>query len=172
MECVPNFKPWPEACVCGCGLVGQLRKKQWQDGLGPHVVRCGCRRCKGGRTTQNARRREHKVAKAVGGTRNIASGAFGGVDTLGGVLDCEETANESVIRGLRRWWYSKSTQAKVATLMSRRLRPRAFVASWAGRPQLVVIPFSDLSDLCDWALKGQACDGSCHPIIGKGSGPG
>lgn len=47
------------------------------------------------------------------------------------------------MRGLRRWWTSKQMQTKVARLLARDGEAHAFVASWDGRPQLVVVPYED-----------------------------
>lgn len=114
-------------CPCGCGTFGS------------------CNRCNGSRVKARASRRERKMALVTSGTRHPMSGALSGVDvTLGDLLDVEETANVSLVRGLRRWWTSKAIQTKTARLMARTLRPRAFVASWDGKPRLVVMPWVDL----------------------------
>lgn len=153
-QCAPNFKPDNTGtCPCShasCARTGPLRKKPWVDGR--HVKGCPCNRCIGGRVKARARRREHKVAKAVGGKRNIGSGAFGGYDTVGGVCDVEETANVAIVRGLKRWWLSAQVQTKCGRLLQYRLRPRTFVASWDGKPQLAVMPFDDYAELCQLAV--------------------
>lgn len=148
-----------EECACGCGLYGAVRVKVMRDGL-QHVKGCGCKRCSGARHRPNSRRREHKVAKAVGGTRNIGSGAFGGTDVAGGVLEVEETANVQLVAGLKRWWLSKQIQDKTAVLRGMKLRPRAFVASWNGKPQLAVMTFDDLKWLCE--LRGDGNELKIH----------
>lgn len=146
--------PQKGSCPCDddrCPKYGTLRLKVWSDGS-RHIKLCPCRRCSGGRTKARARAREHKVATAVGGRRNPGSGAFGGVDTIEGRVLVEETANVSLIRGLRRWWESAQIRNKVATLYSTSLLPRAFVASWSEggktKPRLAVMTFEDLKILC------------------------
>lgn len=133
-------------CVCGCGLVGQLRAREWVDGLGPHVKRCVCRRCAGGRTRSRSRQQEHKTARATGGQREPLSGALSGIDGRSGLWVWEETAEVSVTRGLRRWWNNKGTQQKLARLYG---RPggeyRAFIAK-DEKPFLVVLTFEDWAD--------------------------
>lgn len=151
----PVLKPDPVVCPCGCGLVGQPRRKAWRDGLGPHVKRCGCRRCVGGRQRAKARVREHKVARAVGGQREVLSGALSGTDVTGGVCDVEETANVAVCRGVRRWWESKGVQTKVARLMARRVLPRALVLHWERQHRIVVMPYGDWVELCQMAVRGR-----------------
>ncbi len=142
----PNFKPDPNECVCGCGLIGQPRAKAWSDGLGPHVRRCQCRRCEGGRMTSRARREEHKTARRTGGKREPFSGALSGVDGRAGLWVWEETANQAVTAGLRRWWNNKGTRKKVARLYG---RPggehRAFIAK-DEKPYLVVMLWEDWAD--------------------------
>lgn len=131
-----------ESCGCGCELYGTLRKKAWSNGQ--RCVRgCKCRRCVGGRQTPKARRRENRIAKDLGLERSVLSGALNGAD-LTGYLDIEETANEALVRGLRRWYSSKQVQSKLARLHARPGdAPKAFVASWDGRPQLMVFEYAD-----------------------------
>jgi hypothetical protein len=137
-----------EDCVCGCGVYGTLRRQPWRDGLGPHVKTCPCRRCSGRRYKQQASRRERKVARMIEGKREWGSGAGGRAD-VSGVVNIEETANRAVLAGLKRWWYGKGTQAKVAAIMKLKTAPPAFVASWsdaphlAPKPQLVVMRWDD-----------------------------
>lgn len=152
-EVEPRFKeaPEPEVCPCGCGVLGVPRKKAWRDNLAPHSRGCPCRRCVGSRQVGKAAKRERRIAKDFGGKRNFRSGAGGGVDTIGATLDIEETAGVAHVQGLRRWWSSKGMQAKLATLLSRNVRPRAFVACWDGKPQLAVLPYNDLVALADAA---------------------
>jgi hypothetical protein len=147
LEVEPRFKPDPVACPCGCGLVGFPRARAWQDGLAPHVKRCACRRCAGGRTGKNARRREHKIARETGGTREPLSGALSGVDVRSGMWVIEETANVALLAGLRRWWNSKGVRMKLVRLFGRSHAGeyRAFIASWDGKPRVVVIPYEDFA---------------------------
>lgn len=140
-----GLKPEPLPCVCGCEKVGQPRVKAWNDGLGPHVKACQCRRCSGRKYKQAAYKRERRIAKATGGERSVMSGALNGADVTG-VVDVEETAGQAYSRGLFRWWESKGVQAKVARLMQRTLVPRAFVV-WSGKRGLVVMTFEDWSEL-------------------------
>lgn len=139
-----------DACECGCGKRGVL-KKAWRSNDQRCVRGCECRQCVGGKVKDRARRREHTVARGNHGQRNPGSGAFGGLDGIGGVCSWEETANVAIIAGLKRWWLAKGTQGKVAKLLADTLRPRAFVASWDGRPRLVVMPYEDWCALIDLA---------------------
>lgn len=146
-----NLKPDPVECACGCGVISAQRVRAWKDGLN-HGRKCACRRCTGGKQSAKARRRENRVAKATGGRREPLSGNLSGIDGRSGLWVWEETAQLSLVQGLRRWWTSKQVTAKTARLMNRHGVARAFIASWDGRPQLVVIPFED------WA--GQVLDES------------
>ena len=150
-----NLKPLLEECVCGCETIGRPRARAWQDGLGPHVKLCPCRRCAGPRFKKNASRRERKVAAAVGGRRNIGSGAFGGSDTIGGVVNIEETMQESLVKGLRRWWTSKGVQTKTTKLLQQKVIPNAFVASWDGKARLVVMEYPDFVNLCQQVIDAE-----------------
>lgn len=141
-EELPLLGPIKVDCPCGCGLFGVQRKKAWGDGL-RHVRRCECRRCRGSRQRPNARRREHVVAKALGGERDVLSGALSGADVRAHLWSFEETSNESIVRGIRRWWTSKGVRRKVARLYQRGGEAHALVLSWDGRPQLVVTTWED-----------------------------
>lgn len=136
-------------CPCGCGLHGTARPRAWSDGLDPHVRSCACKRCSGGRQRGIARRREDKVAKAVGGTRDSRSGGLSGVDVRSLVVEIEETANKSLVAGVRRWWESKQIIAKRERLWSRTHSDAepVFVASWDGKPQLAVLEFDSFARL-------------------------
>lgn len=141
-DVTPNFNPKAD-CPCGCGLFGTLRVKAWSDGS-HHVRLCGCRRCQGGRQRPKSRRRENRVAKDTGGTREPLSGGLSGVDGRAGLWVWEETANVAIVRGLRRWWESKTVQSKLARMMARPGgEARAFIASWDGKPRLVVMLYED-----------------------------
>lgn len=142
--------PVASLCPCGCGHVGAPRKAMMKDGL-HHARGCPCRRCVGSRSKHNAAPRERKLGKAVGGKRNIGSGAFGGVDTVGGVCDVEETSNAALIRGFRSWWTSKQITRKLTPLMRIKLKPRAFVLFWEGRHRVAILPYEDFVALCDAA---------------------
>ena len=144
-DVVSTLKPDPQDCVCGCGKVGQPRVRQWQDGLGPHVKACQCRRCGAPKYKDRAYKRERRIAKAVGGERSVMSGALNGADVTG-CVDVEETAGQAYARGLFRWWDSKGVQTKLARLMQRTLVPRAFVV-WQGKRGLVVMTFEDWAEL-------------------------
>lgn len=141
-------RPMKVDCPCGCGAFGSLRQKQMKDGL-RHVSRCPCKRCMAPRFKQRARKRENALAKATGGERSYASGVLSGADVVG-VVDCEETANQDVVRGIRRWWNSRGVQRKVARLYTRQLRPHALVLS-DPQPWLVVMTFADFEWLCQEA---------------------
>lgn len=71
------------------------------------------------------------------------SGAMSGVDVRAGLWVFEETANVTLVRGLRSWWQSKQTVKKLERLMARTGEARAFIASWDGKPRLVVMPYED-----------------------------
>lgn len=143
-DVTPRLKPDLEPCVCGCELVARPRTKAWNDGLGPHARGCACKRCVGGRQGPKARRRENRVARDTGGAREPLSGGLSGIDGRAGLWVWEETAQVSLVRGLRRWWESKQVQAKVGRMMRRPGgEARAFIASWDGKPRLVVMPYED-----------------------------
>ena len=135
-----NLKP-KVPCPCGCGTFGMPRKRAWGDGL-RHVRGCGCRRCVGSRHRAKASKRERRIAADLGGSREILSGALSGADVVAHMWSFEETSNESVVRGFRRWWTSKTVQRKLTRLMARG-GARGFVLSWDGRPQVVIAPYED-----------------------------
>jgi hypothetical protein len=137
-----RMKADPTACPCQCGTVGTPRVKAWADGL-HHARGCPCRRCVGGRQRPKSRVRENKVAKATGGTREPLSGGLSGVDGRSGTWTWEETAQESIVRGFRRWIESKGVTSKLARIMARHGEARAFVLSWDGKPRWVCVPFDD-----------------------------
>lgn len=126
VEC--RLKPDPVACACGCGRVGQPRKKVWTGETVGHVKGCECRRCKGGRTKSRASARERRIAKATGGERSPLSGALSGHDVVTGAgTFVEETANVSLVRGFFSWWDGKGTQAKTQRVREQNLAPWAYV---------------------------------------------
>lgn len=145
------LKPDPEPCICGCGVVAQLRSKTWGGETGPHVKRCTCRKCKGGRQRGTARKREQRIAKRLGGYAEPDSGQKSGVDIrIDDVVWIEETSNVSLLAGLKRWWLSKGTETKLQRIRRRAKImgvPVAFVGSWEGKPQVVVMSFDDFENL-------------------------
>lgn len=143
-EVTPNFK-LTYVCACGCGKEGPARRKKWVDGF--HVRSCECRRCKAGGYGKAERRRVRRFSRAAGLTPAPASGNGIGFDA-GGVVLVEETAAEDVVRGLRNWWQNVGTQRKVRDVMRQRIKPGAFVASWDGKPQLVVMTPEHFIELC------------------------
>jgi hypothetical protein len=149
-----------------CGLHGTPRVKAWGDGL-KHVRGCKCRRCSGGRQRGKARVRENRVAKDTGGTREPLSGGLSGIDGKAGLWVWEETSQESLVRGLRRWWQSKGVSDKRSRLMNRSGYARAFIASWDGRPQVVVVPYDD------WAgqVRAELLEGDDHVAAVEGGTP-
>lgn len=88
------------------------------------------------------------MAHQIDAHREWGSGAGGRAD-VSGVVNIEETANATVIAGLKRWWQAKGVQAKVKAIMALKTAPPAFVASWsdvphlAPKPQLVVMRWDD-----------------------------
>jgi len=97
----------------------------------------------GRRHRLRASARERAIAKDTGGTRVPLSGAGGGVDISGPLVDIEETANQAITRGIRLWWESKALVTKTAALYSRALVPRALVLTWDRRKRLVVMTYDD-----------------------------
>jgi hypothetical protein len=136
------LKPPPTDCVCGCGLVGQPRKKVWKDGTS-HVARCQCRRCKGGRHGANERVRNNRIAKRTGGQREPGSGQLSGIDGRSGFWEWEETSNVTLVRGFRSWIGSKQIEAKLSRLMKRTGARRVFILTWDGKPRWCVMPYAD-----------------------------
>lgn len=132
-------------CPCGCETFGTPRVKAWADGL-HHVKACPCRRCVGGRQSAKARRREHRVAKAMGGRREPMSGNLSGVDVRSGLWVVEETANVALVRGFRRWIESAQIQRKLARISTKTGVRRAFVLSWDGKARWACIPFEDFAN--------------------------
>lgn len=144
----PNFKGNVGACGCGCGLHGTYRQRAWRNGV-TCVRQCKCRRCEAPKYRRRAAARERRIAKDLGGERSPLSGAVNGADVItAGVIEIEETANESVVRGIRRWWESKTVAAKTARLFARHGDvPRALVLVWDGRKRLVVTRYEDFRSL-------------------------
>lgn len=145
--------PQKAECVCGCGLYGSPRVKVWRGETVGHVRACACPRCRGGRTKSQARVRENRIAKDWGLERSYGSGVISGYDLSDDLIEIEETAQVSLVRGLKRWWLSAQIQNKMARLLSRNLRSRAFVASWDGKAQLVVLPADDFKNLLEMARR-------------------
>lgn len=139
-------------CECGCGSYGSPRPRS-RDGS-QHTKRCECKRCIAGQYKGLAQKRERKIAKAIGGKANVGSGSLGGVDTIEGVCDVEETSQVAITRGFQRWWLGAMVTHKTMALMRRRLRPRALVLSWGDKvvsPQVVIMPYNDWVELCQQA---------------------
>lgn len=154
------LKPDPQPCVCGCELVGQPRVKIWVGETQGHVKACKCKRCVGGRQRSKSRRRENKIAKDLGGNREIMSGAFTGIDVrVGETVWIEETHNKALVAGIKRWWTGKGTTAKMERLTKRGNQmgvPVAFVASWGtgesgASPQVAVLDYQSFVRLVDMA---------------------
>ena len=139
---LPLPGPQKVTCPCTCGTFGTPRRKAWGDGL-RHVRGCPCRRCAGSRHAGKARRRENRIAADLGGAREVMSGALSGADVKAGGWSFEETSNEAVVRGIRRWWTSQTVRRKVARLYARHGEAHALILSWDGRPQLVVTSYED-----------------------------
>lgn len=128
-------------CPCGCGKHGTPRKRAWRDGL-RHVRLCECNRCDAPRHKRDASIREREIAADLGGTREPMSGALSGADVVAHMWSFEETSNETIVRGFRRWWTSKTVQRKLVRLMAR-AGAHGFIVSWDGRPQVVISPYED-----------------------------
>lgn len=136
--------PGPERheCPCGCGQYGVLRRKAWADGL-RHVKLCPCRRCESSRFSRRAKRRETRIARDLGGAREPFSGALSGADVRAGLWSFEETSNEAVVRGFRRWWTTKTVTKKLARLFARHGEAHGLVLSWDGKPRVVIVEYAD-----------------------------
>lgn len=148
-------------CPCGCERYGVPRRKVWQGETLPHVNRCECRRCQGGRYKARARIGEHKTAKLLGGRRSYASGVDSGYDGIvHGVLVWEETANVALTRTLFRWWDSKGTQTKIARVAANGLLPWCFIAKRKDGPELAVIPVEQLAHIVLMAREASGFGGS------------
>jgi len=146
----PRLKPDPAICPCGCGVIGRPRTRAWRGEAEPHTRNCTCRRCSAGAHGKNERKRVGRFARATGLTRAPMSGAVIGYD-LGGIVAVEETANEAVVKGLRKWWAGVGVQRKVRRIREQQLQPWAFVASWDGKPRLVVMDPEGFAALCQAA---------------------
>jgi hypothetical protein len=136
-----SLKPKIE-CPCLCGTFGMPRKRAWGDGL-RHVRGCPCRRCVGSRHSGKAGKRERRIAADLGGSREPLSGGLSGADVRAHMWSFEETSNETVVRGFRRWWTSKTVRTKTARLFARHGEAHGLILSWDGRPQVVVTPYED-----------------------------
>ncbi len=85
------------------------------------------------------------MAKDLGGQRSAFSGAINGADVVAPFIEIEETANEAVVRGIRRWWTSKTVVDKTARLFARPGHvARVLVLTWDGRKRVVVMRYDDL----------------------------
>lgn len=137
--------PIKVTCPCGCLTFGTPRVKAWSDGL-RHVKGCPCRRCEGSRHKRRASARERRMAREIGGDRQMLSGALSGYDIGAGLWVVEETAQKSLVRGLFSWWDSKQITRKTARLMAKSGVRRAFVCHEDGR-SLVVMLWEDVAPL-------------------------
>ena len=79
----------------------------------------------------------------LGGAREPLSGGLSGADVRAGLWSFEETSNQTVTRGFRRWWTSKTVRTKTARLFDRHGEAHGLILSWDGRPQVVVTPYED-----------------------------
>lgn len=127
-------------CGCGCGLYGVLRAQVMRDGK-RHVKRCACKRCEGRRFGQRERSRVRKMARRIGAERDPMSGAVSGRDAFTARLIIEETAGARYTRGFRRWIEGSMVRAKLERVQAQAMLDRewAFMLSWDGRPQYVVM---------------------------------
>lgn len=141
-EQLPLQGPVKQTCACGCGLFGSPKRKAFGDGL-RHIRGCECRRCRGSHYARNAGRRERRIASDLGGAREPFSGALSGADVKAGGWSFEETSNEAVVRGFRRWWTSKTLRRKTARLFARHGEAHALILSWDGRCQVVITAYDD-----------------------------
>lgn len=147
---LPLQGPRKMYCVCGCDKYGSPRRKVWRGETVGHVKLCECNRCTGGRVKARARTRENRIAKDTGLTRSYASGAHSGNDLHGSVL-VEETAQTSLVAGIRRTFESKQFQAKTARIRAQNRQPWAFLASWDGKPQAVLTDYQSFRELVQLA---------------------
>lgn len=143
-------KPDLEPCVCGCEKIGRPRRRAWNDGLGPHVKACGCRRCEGGRHKGRAGIRERRIAKDTGGQRSELSGALSGYDGRAGLDVWEETTNKAITRGFFRWFNGKGVQAKVERLYGLGgVRRHLILEDSESKQRMVVTPYEDWCQLVE-----------------------
>lgn len=118
---------------CGCGAppggevsycpgVGAPRARAYPNGE-LHIKRCNCdAHCSAAAQVRNARQREGRIARSVGGVRS--PGSRGPSDILGAVVDIEETTETDIVAPFVKWWLSARVQQKVAALMRRNVKPR------------------------------------------------
>lgn len=71
------------------------------------------------------------------------SGGLSGVDGRAGMWVWEETSNQAVCRGLRRWWNTKTVREKVARLYGRPGGEYRAVILTDEKPWLVVMLYED-----------------------------
>lgn len=139
-----NFKS-TVVCACGCGKEGQPRRKAWRDGM--HVRDCTCRRCVNGERTKAEKKRVTRFGARSGLYRAPNSGRMLGFD-LGGVVAVEETSEQTITKHLKLWWATVEVQRKLQRIRRQPRLPWAFVGSWEGKPQLVVMSPDGFSALC------------------------
>ncbi len=157
-EQLPFLGPTREECPCGCGTYGVVRQKVMRDGLS-HVRRCPCKRCKAPRHKTNASNRERKIARQTGGERSVLSGALSGYDGRAGLHVWEETSQESIVRGFRKWIEGKGVVDKFGRLENLSGYYRHRILSWDGKPRWVLTPYEDFaSDLQHRATELEAPD--------------
>lgn len=153
-------KPVRVECGCKCGLYGAPRARPWRNGC-LCVKRCKCKRCEAGRYKRRASSRERAIAKDTGGKRVPLSGAGGFADVVGPVW-IEETAGEAVVRGIRRWFESKTVERKTRAIRTNLTKPWALVLAWAPyqggniSKQLVVMDYAGFVELVQMAGRDKA----------------
>ncbi len=137
-----NLKPGPQACGCGCELVGNLRARPWRDGVLCVKHGCKCHRC-GGR-----RSRSKGDGKALVGRKALH-------------IPGANTRHEEHLGGLVRWEAKAGAQVKPmwtaflkAEIQSESARPfgdnRPFVMTAApdgSKDQLFSCRLSSLPDV-------------------------
>lgn len=77
-------------CGCGCGNEGVLRARPWRGGVRCVRHGCPCRRCLGGRSNRNGKRRQAKAVTALGVPRSSINP--GHEEFLGGTVRLEVKA--------------------------------------------------------------------------------
>lgn len=156
---LPFAGPKKIYCPCtdpNCNLFGTPRKKLWAGETIGHVANCPCNRCTGSRHKRNAGARERRIAKQLGGERSVLSGGISGYDIGTPIIKIEETSNRALVAGLRRFVESKQFQKKTSRLRERKSFPWAFIASWDGKAQWVLLDAQSFQELHQLALLAQS----------------
>lgn len=153
------LKPAPVDCPCGCGRVGQPRKKAWRNGR-KCVKNCDstkCPQCAGSRAAKSSANRERAMARQLGARRVSGSGRGHGADlAIEGRLYIETTQWATVRQTMENFWEGASMSERVGrATIYHSINESPWVVTAGANPDnrddregsIVIVPFASLQRL-------------------------